>query len=521
MSKLREKDICNICTKSEETDKLLDYDNNKKHFKNEELNEILSCLFLFISKNIKRSIRKSKMINEDTFISNIIKIYRKYFLNSKYDINKILKELNEYKNTITIILLEDEFDKDDKKEIKAKKLIQKQIEEIDNFFEELNIKEELYRKLEKYNKFIDENSNLNKDSYNELDEIIKNSIYEIPQVYIDLFLKESIRLNKILSKETLESIVNSIIKNYSYSNNTFCHFKFKKENKSFGSYVNNTIYVSDEYYKSIYKNGIPNYSDFFNTIFHELRHLYQAERITKVRALSYEEIIMMMDYLMYNVLPRKYYDDNYTFLYTELDARTYGRMFSDCYLETLGVKSDLSKENEKDIKQHKTRYREYDGKLYIIDELFREKLEEIYETAIDDGIDIFVRHPVLNLMYTRDFKRRTTLELFKMRNEFIERSKHQEGENKERLKILIHNINEILYKQILSVEDTIKDYEELINDESIDSEEKRIYLEGMLSVIEKRSKKENISSIKNLIRKIKSLLSNNDKKEKLLSKSKK
>ena len=224
---------------------------------------------------------------------------------------------------------------------------------------------------------------------------------------------------------------------------------------------------------------------------------------------------------MYNVLPRKYYDDNYTFLYTELDARTYGRMFSDCYLETLGVKSDLSKENEKDIKQHKTRYREYDGKLYIIDELFREKLEEIYETAIDDGIDIFVRHPVLNLMYTRDFKRRTTLELFKMRNEFIERSKHQEGENKERLKILIHNINEILYKQILSVEDTIKDYEELINDESIDSEEKRIYLEGMLSVIEKRSKKENISSIKNLIRKIKSLLSNNDKKEKLLSKSKK
>lgn len=521
MSKLREKDICNICTKSEETDKLLDYDNNKKHFKNEELNEILSCLFLFISKSIKRSIRKSKMINEDTFISNIIKIYRKYFLNSKYNINKILKELNEYKNTITILLLEDTFDKDDKESEKAKKLIQKQIDEIDNFFKELNIKEELYKKLEKYDKFIDENSNLDKDSYDELDEIIKNSIYEIPQAYVDLFLKESIRLNKILGKETLESIVNSIIKNYSYSNNTFCHFKFKRESKSFGSYVNNTIYVSDEYYKSIYKNGTPDYSDFFNTIFHELRHLYQAERITKVRALSYEEIIMMMDYLMYNALPRKYYDDNYIFLYTELDARTYGRMFTDCYLETLGVKSDLSKENKKDIKQHKTRFREYDGKFYIIDELFREKIEEVYETTIDNGIDIFVRHPVLNLMYTRDFKRRTTLELFKMRNEFIERSKHQEGENKERLKILIHNINEILYKQVLSVEDTIKDYEELISDESIDSEEKRIYLEGMLRIIEKRSKKENISSIKNLIRKIKSLLSNDDKKEKSLSKSKK
>ncbi|UKI57487.1 MAG: hypothetical protein L6V81_09235 [Clostridium sp.] len=70
------------------------------------------------------------------------------------------------------------------------------------------------------------------------------------------------------------------------------------------------------------------------------------------------------------------------------------------------------------------------------------------EPLLDNGIDIFKRHPVLNLMYTRDCKRRTTLELFKMRDEFIERSKLHEGENKDRLEILIHNINEILYKQV-------------------------------------------------------------------------
>ena len=184
----------------------------------------------------------------------------------------------------------------------------------------------------------------------------------------------------------------------------------------------------------------------------------------------------------------------------------------------LGVKSDLSKENEEDIKQHKMRYRKLNGKFYIVDELFESKLEKIYESALDDGIDIFVRHPVLNLMYGRDFRRRTTLELFKIREEFKERSKRFEGNEKEKLEILIHNINEILYKQVLSVDDTIKDYEELVKDETIDSEEKQKYLESMLKVIEIRSKKEDIGSVKKFIETIKKLISKNDKKEKMLSK---
>ena len=176
------------------------------------------------------------------------------------------------------------------------------------------------------------------------------------------------------------------------------------------------------------------------------------------------------------------------------------------------------KKNEKDIKQHKMRYRKLNGKFYIVDELFESKLEEIYESALDNGIDIFVRHPVLNLMYGRDFRRRTTLELFKIREEFKERSKRFEGNEKEKLEILIHNINEILYKQFLSVDDTIKDYEELVKDETIDSEEKQKYLESMLKVIEIRSKKEDIGSIKKFIETIKKLISKNDKKEKMLSK---
>lgn len=108
MSKLREKDIYNICIKKEETEKLLDYENNKGHFKNEDLNSLLSSLFLFVSKSLTRSTKKSKLIIEDNFISNVIKIYRKYLFTSKEDIRVVLKILSEYKYNVIALKLNNE-----------------------------------------------------------------------------------------------------------------------------------------------------------------------------------------------------------------------------------------------------------------------------------------------------------------------------------------------------------------------------------------------------------------------------
>lgn len=518
MAKFKKKDIYNICISKEETEKLLDYENNKGHFKNEDLDSLLSCLFLFVSKSLTRSTKKSKLIIENDFISNIIKIYRKYLFTSKEDIRTVLKMLSEYKHNVIALKLNGELN-DKETPQKYKSLAVSQIKEINNFLSELHLKEKMYEELKEFDEFIEANKSLDIHSYKKLSDIFKYSVYPIPQRYVDLFFKSTISQNKFLSIDVLQSLIDSLASNYAYSNETFCYFRFRNMSKnSFGTYENNLILVEESHYKSIDSKGKIDYSDFLNTIFHELRHLYQVERITKVKALSYEEIIMMMDYLMYNALPETFYEDNYYFLYTELDARIHGRMYADCYLTTLGVESNLSKENDKDIRQHKMRYRKLDGKFYIVDELFQSKIEEVYETALDNGIDIFKRHPVLNLMYARDFKRRTTLELFKMRDEFIERSKHHKGENKDRLEILIHNINEILYKQVLSVEDTIKDYEELVKDDTIDSEEKRKYLESMLKVIEIRGKKEDINNIKKLVDTIKKLISKSKKKEKALLK---
>ncbi len=59
MTKLREKDVyIKYVLVKEESNKLLDYENNKSHFKNINLNEILSCVFLLASKNFKKKYKK-------------------------------------------------------------------------------------------------------------------------------------------------------------------------------------------------------------------------------------------------------------------------------------------------------------------------------------------------------------------------------------------------------------------------------------------------------------------------------
>ena len=275
MSKLREKDIYNICIKKEETEKLLDYENNKGHFKNEDLNSLLSSLFLFVSKSLTRSTKKSKLIIEDNFISNVIKIYRKYLFTSKEDIRVVLKMLSEYKYNVIALKLNNELnDKGTQKKYIA--LATSQIKEINDFLSELHLKEKMYEELKEFDEFIETNTPLDIDSYNKLSDIFKYAVYPIPQIYVDLFFKNTISQNKFLSIDILHSLIDSLVSNYAYSNETFCYFRFRNmSNKSYGTYENNLILVEESHYKEIKRKK--DYSNFLNTIFHELIHLYQVE----------------------------------------------------------------------------------------------------------------------------------------------------------------------------------------------------------------------------------------------------
>lgn len=188
MTRLREKDVYKICISKEESNKLLDYENNKSHFKNINLNEILSCVFLFASKTLKRSIRKSKLIIEDDFIEIIINIYSKYLVGTNNDIRVTLKMLSEYKHNIIALKLNNELD-DEKEKDKYKDIALKQIKAINDFFDSLHLKDKMYEELKEFDRLIETNSPLNGENYKKLNDIFKYAVYPVPQMYVDYFLK--------------------------------------------------------------------------------------------------------------------------------------------------------------------------------------------------------------------------------------------------------------------------------------------------------------------------------------------
>ena len=86
-----------------------------------------------------------------------------------------------------------------------------------------------------------------------------------------------------------------------------------------------------------------------------------------------------------------------------------------------------------------------------------------------------------------------------MRNEFQKRLEFIDEEETERLEILIHNINEVLYGQILPLEDMVSDYKELLKADFINETEKKLYLENMKRLIEMEARERSIYDIDEMI----------------------
>ncbi len=498
MIKIREKDVYNICTKENVTNKLLDYDNNKSHFKSAKISEILSYLFSFVSKEIKRAVKSNKMINEEYFISNIIKIYKKYVVGTDKE-KEIIKELNEYKEAIILLKVEVGFDENDIEEKAAEEILLNQVKQINDFFSELNLKEKMLDQLATFDKYL-EKDELSGEEYDKLTEIINYAVYPIPQRYIDLYFRETVAKNILMDGETLKSVINSIIKNFAHTNDTHCYFKVLKESgRTRGSYEDKVIYISPEAYKKILRNGKVDYKDILLTVFHELRHLYQDNKTVGFKRLDYSDIEILMDLLLSHTFDLKYYDQNYDCLSYELDARVKSRIDTDRYLEILGKIGTTRFDNLEDVKKNKTKYRKLNNKYLLLEEIFYENIERIFEAAIKEDVNIFEKYPVLKILFTPEIKRRSTAKLFKMRNEFQKRLKIVDEEEKEKLEILIHNINEVLYGQILSLKDMVSDYKELLESDFIEDTEKKLYLENMKKLIEIEARKRNIHDIDQMI----------------------
>lgn len=159
--------------------------------------------------------------------------------------------LSEYKYNVIALKLNDELN-DKETPQKYKSLATSQIKEINDFLSELHLKEKMYEELKEFDEFIETNTPLDIDNYNKLSDIFKYAVYPIPQRYVDLFFKNTISQNKFLSIDILHSLIDSLVSNYAYSNETFCYFRFRNmSNKSHGTYENNLILVEESHYKEI------------------------------------------------------------------------------------------------------------------------------------------------------------------------------------------------------------------------------------------------------------------------------
>lgn len=467
--------------------KFLDFKNNQDLFCDGEEYEYYAALYEYIKRLIYNSRNAGEMILNKTFVENLIRIIKSDVLvqnNLKELVYlELIHYLIVYYDTINIIKLNSswpytETDKNVKKE--ATNLLDKQIKDIENFLEEIKYNEMVSRLLEKFKDKISYKKELTTDEFDDLD-LIFSTAHNIPQEYIDLYFRNILKYSKKPSIDSLKNALSSFISNYASSHGTYCFLDIcKLRFGTLGSYDNHVINISSRMFNNFYLNQLVKKRNLFDTIFHELTHLLQEE-IYKKDTLPYEYIIMLEDYLLSNILPTKYTDDNYLCLYNEIDARRLGALNTDGYLRTLGIipKENTLKSIENDERKHKKDIRYYKRKEKSVDVIFNENIKEIIKILKEEFmIDIFKSYPIFSYLYHEDGTRKTTLELLK----------EKASTNDEKV---IYQINEILKYRKLSKEEISKDLEELIldNNENLNSEkDKLIYELNSLLTSKERSK---------------------------------
>ena len=468
--------------------KFLDFENNQDIFCDGTENEYYAALYNYIKRLIYNSRSTNEMILNKTFISNIIRILKNDVL-----VQNKLKELVYlelihylfvYYDTINIIRLTgcwpytEEENKDVKKE--AITLLKTQKKEIEDFLKEIEYDKKVSELLERFKEQTTMECELSNDDFNDL-ELIFTTAHNIPQEYIDLYFRNVMKYSKRVTTDSLRNAFSSLVRNQASSYGTYCFLDIcPLKIGTLGSYEYHVITVSDRTFSSFYLNQLVKKRNIFDTIFHELTHLLQ-EKLYEKENLPYEYILMIEDYLLSNTLSDKYTTNNYMSLYNEIDARRLGSLKTDEYLRTLGI---IPKENtlraiERDERKHKKDTRYYNREEKSVDVLFDENIQEVIKVLKEEfKIDIFTDYSVLNYLYHKDGRRKTTLELIKEKS----RTTSEEVKNL---------IDEILKNRKLSKENISKDLKELVLDSDLsieDDKSRMIYQLNTLLTTKERSK---------------------------------
>lgn len=488
MKKFDKLKLGKIVLDSETNKKFLDFKNNQDIFCDGTENEYYAALYDYIKRLVYNSRSTNEMILNKTFIPNVIRILRNDIL-----VQNKLKELVYlelihylfvYYDTINIIRLtgcwpySEEENKDVQKE--AITLLKTQMKDIEDFLKEIEYDKRVSELLERFKEQTTMEHELSNNDFNDL-ELIFTTAHNIPQEYIDLYFRNVIKYSKKVTTDSLRNAFSSLVRNQASSYGTYCFLDIcPLKIGTLGSYEYHVIAVSDRTFSGFYLNQLVRKRNIFDTIFHELTHLLQ-EKLYEKDNLPYEYILMIEDYLLSNALPDKYTNNNYMSLYNEIDARRLGSLKTDEYLRTLGIipKENTLKAIQKDERKHKKDTRYYEKQEKSVDVLFDENIHEIIRVLKEEfKIDIFTDYPVLNYLYHKDGRRKTTLELIK------EKSRTTDEEIKKL-------IDEILRNRKLSKENISKDLKELVldSDMSIEEEKTRMIEQlNMLLTTKERSK---------------------------------
>lgn len=464
--------------------KFLDFENNQDVFCDGTISEYYTALYNYVKKVVYNSRISGEMILNKTFVSNVLRIIKDDILIKNKLSELVYLELVHYiyvyYETINIIKLSGLWpynEEDEKVQIEAVNLLEKQIDEIIDFLIDIDYDKRVMEILEPFKKLTKKEEHLSKEEFDTLD-LIFSTAHNIPQEYVDLYLKSIMKDSQVPSEDSLKNAISSFIGNHAYKNGSFCFTDIcNLKIGTLGTYENHVISISNKVFNKFFLNYTRRKRTMLDTIFHELTHLYQEE-LYEQEILPYEYIIMLKDYLLTNTLSNRYCEDNYYSLANELDARRLGTLQTNEYLASIGImpKENTLKIIEKDKKKNGKIIRYYEGKETNPDELFDEKIQEIISSLNEEfEMNLFEEYPIFKFFYHPDGKRKTTLELLK--------EKHKTKDKTIKLQI-----TDILKNRKLSKENIMSDLEELILDRSEELEDDE---DVMISLLSKQlSKKE-------------------------------
>lgn len=485
MDKTEKINIGKIVLDEETNKKFLDFDNNRDMFYSGNKEDYFCKIYDYTRKLVYKSRNAGEMVLNKTFVSNIIRILESDILviNKVKELGylELLHYLIIYQDIINIIKLNGywpytEEDSNVRKE--AVELLEQQNKEIDEFLKSIDYDDRIKELLDQFKEYVTYKGELPDNIFFDLD-LILTTAHNIPKEYVDLYIKNIIRYNKSPSLESFRNVITSLISNYAKEHGTYCYTEIcKLEFGTLGSYDNHVISISSSNFNIYFLGQLSKKIDLFDTIFHELTHLLQ-DRVYRSDFLTYEYILMLKDYLLTSAMEESYAKKNYMSLTTEVDARKNGHIETDNYFLTLGMipRTNTFRKIMLDKKRNENDYRYYNGNEYTVDTLFDEKILEVIEVIKKEyHVDIFMEYPVIGLMFHKDGRRKTTLELLKERESTKDKK-------------IVSQIDEILVRRKLSKENSLKDLEELILDDTL-SIDKTEYIRrlNMLLTIKERKK---------------------------------